>query len=140
MIENNDIILFALMLIQVGFTLFLMVVASLTRFEAVRSGRVALQPVPMAQQKWSDYALKAGIAMNNQFETPILFYVLSLLALFFDDVSFGFLIAAAGYVFARFAHSFVLFFKDHPLNRLFAFGFGVLCLFGQIIILATSLI
>ena len=66
-------------------------------------------------------------AFNNQFEVPLLFYVVTVLYLFlmpYDTLGF---ILAWLFVFSRYVHAYIHLTYNHIIHRLIAFLFGFIC-------------
>ena len=66
-------------------------------------------------------------ALNNQFEIPMLFYVITVLYLFlmpYDTLGFG---LAWLFVFSRYVHAYIHLTYNHIIHRLVAFLFGFIC-------------
>jgi hypothetical protein len=65
---------------QVLLTFVLLTWTGRARFAAARAGRVRLGDLALSGEGWPDDVRKVANNMHNQFETPILFYVLCGLA------------------------------------------------------------
>jgi hypothetical protein len=66
-------------------------------------------------------------AFNNQFEIPLLFYVITVLYLFlmpYDTLGF---VLAWLFVFSRYVHAYIHLTYNHIIHRLVAFLFGFIC-------------
>ncbi len=66
-------------------------------------------------------------AFNNQFELPVLFYVVTTLYLFlmpFDTLGF---VLAWLFVFSRYVHAYIHLSYNHIIHRLIAFLLGFIC-------------
>lgn len=66
--------------VQVLLTLGVMYMLAWRRFGAVRDGAVR-GPVSLREPNWQQNALQAGYNYQNQFDLPVLFYVLTILAM-----------------------------------------------------------
>lgn len=92
------------MLVQVAWTFIVMLRAGRVRFAAVKAGRVG-KAAALDSRAWPDDVLKHGNNMNNQFETPTLFYALVLLALVLGMADVVLAILAWVFVASRVVHT-----------------------------------
>ncbi|MBT8146531.1 MAG: MAPEG family protein [Gammaproteobacteria bacterium] len=72
---NPDLIFFPV-LIQVLLTLFVFIRLGQVKEQAVKRGEVDQTRRALHDDAWPDYVLKVNNNIRNQFETPVLFYVL----------------------------------------------------------------
>ena len=66
---------------QLTLTFVLLFWMSYLRIQAIRHGQVDPTKVSLREPNWPPRATQVGNAFQNQLETPLLFYVLTLLAL-----------------------------------------------------------
>ena len=69
------------MFAQVALTFVLLFWMSVLRLRAVRSGAVKAQQIALREPNWPPRVIQIGNAFHNQLELPMLFYVVTLLAL-----------------------------------------------------------
>src|SRR5690349_5338213 len=93
--------------VEVGLTFFLMFWMAGRRTSAVRRGDVRMGDIALGQQAWPERETKVANAYHNQFQLPVLFYVLTILAIIARKADFLFVIMAWIFVIARIAHVFV---------------------------------
>ncbi len=86
--------------VEVILTFALLFWLSWLRTRDFQSGAVRPQDVALREPKWSARAMQVGYSYSNQFELPVLFYVLTILA---------FVTRHAGLIFVVLAWVFVLF-------------------------------
>jgi hypothetical protein len=122
------------MLAQMGWTFWVMSRAARARFAAVREKRFS-GDVRLSQEGWPPDVRQLSNNMNNQFETPTLFYALGLLALVLDAASLVMALLAWGYVATRLAHSFVHTTTNYIPHRFRIFVAGYFCLAGMTVLL-----
>jgi hypothetical protein len=93
------------------------------RATLVRGGTVQARDVALREPNWPPYVLKVANAAHNQLEIPILFYVLTILAIILRKVDLLFVGLAWLFVLARLAHAYI----HVTSNRIFIRGpvFGV---------------
>ena len=111
-----------LMTFAIGFILAAMRVPPLTR------GEVRPETVSLRQPNWPPRALQVGYSFQNQFEMPVLFYVLTILAIISKHADFLFVVMAWIFVLTRLAHAFVHCTSNNLRARGALFGIGALVL------------
>src|SRR5689334_18727089 len=109
--------------------------ATLTRRGEVRAGDVALR-----QPNWPPHVLKVTNAAHNQIETPVLFYVLTILALITRKADLLFVVLAWIYVAARLAHAYIHVTSNDVLVRGPVFGISLIVLFIMWIIFVIRIL
>jgi hypothetical protein len=121
---------------QVALTFAVFIVMALTRRASIARRRQNLQDLALATEKdWDEPALQASNCYKNQFETPILFYVVTAFALMtrmVDPVLFG---LACLFVATRIVHAIIHIGVNRVAGRGAAFFVGVLVLIAMWIIL-----
>jgi hypothetical protein len=75
------------------------------RFAAVRRGEAGALDVAANPQGWPPRVIQAGNSFNNQFQLPVLFYVLVILALFLHKADFLFVVMSWLFVISRIFHA-----------------------------------
>ena len=127
-------------LVQIAWTLGLLTVLGRARAAAVQRGEVRLREVALSGDAWPDRIKALGNNYANQFETPVLFYVLCGLALY-TGATHGIMVALAWlYVASRIAHTLVHTGSNAVLTRFRAFIVGVAALAGMWIAIVLRLI
>lgn len=94
------------MLAQIAWTFAVMLRAGRVRFAAIKAGRVG-KAAALDPRAWPDDVLKHGNNMNNQFETPTLFYALVLLALVLGFADGVLAVLAWVFVASRVVHTII---------------------------------
>ncbi len=126
------------MLAQMALTFVLMWIAGIARYKSAMSGKVHLRDVRLSNDAWPDRIRQLGNAMDNQFQTPTLFYALCLLAMMMD-VAGSLMVAAAWlYIASRFAHAFVHTHGNRQPMRFLLFGAGTLALMAMAMLIAVA--
>lgn len=122
-----DAALILAVLAQLLFTFAVMVRAGRSRFRAMREGRVK-GDVKLSSAGWPPDVLQRSNNMNNQFETPTLFYALAILGLVIKANGPLFVVLAWAYVAFRVAHMVVHTGSNRLTWRFPLFLAGMLCL------------
>lgn len=93
-------------LAQVLLTLVVLVLMGPARARSMRANRQRLEDMSLAADKdWDEQARKVSNNFKNQFELPVLFYVVCLFALATRMVDMAFFALAWVFVLSRIAHS-----------------------------------
>ena len=111
-----------LMTFMIGFILAGVRAPMLTR------GEVRPEAVSLRQPNWPPRALQLGYSFQNQFELPMLFYVLTILAIISKHADLLFVVMAWIFVLTRLAHATVHCTSNNLRARGSFFGIGALIL------------
>lgn len=87
--------------VQVALTLGLMLLMATRRAKAFRGGLVREENIALREPNWPPPALQAAYSYSNQFELPVLFYVLVILALFTKQADLAFVLLSWVFVTLR---------------------------------------
>jgi hypothetical protein len=120
---NRDLI-FGPVLVQVALTLFVYVVLIRTKIRAMRAGKVDLARRALHNDAWPDDVMQINNNIRNQFELPVLFYVLSLMLWALHAVHWLVLIAASVFVASRVVHVYIHIGTNYVPARRRAFTVG----------------
>ena len=121
--------------VQVGLTFFLLFWTASVRTGAITRGEVKMGDIALGQPAWSERCTKVGNAFRNQFELPVLFYVLVVLALPTHKADLLFVVMSWIFVITRILHAFIHTGINDVRQRFYAFATGAIFgspLFGQI--------
>jgi hypothetical protein len=103
--ESNYI--FAPVIIQVALTLWLYIYLAIAKSRAVKLGEVNEVRRALHDDAWPDSVLKVNNCIRNQFEVPVLFYVLIGILWGIGSIDIYVHIAAWIFVLSRIAHAFI---------------------------------
>lgn len=123
-------LVFLPMLAQILLTVFVFVWLGIAKSKAVKLGQVNLEKRALHTDAWPDHVLKISNNINNQFETPVLFYALVLMLWALNTIDVYAMIFACGFVITRIVHVYVHTGSNIvPLRRrVFTLGFVFLLL------------
>ncbi len=93
--------------VQVALTFVLLFLMAFRRAQAVRSGQTRENEITLRDPNWPPRALQAAYSYGNQFELPLLFYVLTILALFTKQADLAFVLLAWVFVTLRILQALV---------------------------------
>ena len=120
--------------VQVALTFALLIWTGRVRFAAVRAGEVRVGDIALGQRGWPAPVQQVSNTFQNQFELPVLFYVLVALALFTRKADLLFVVMAWVFVLSRLGRAYVYVTSNTMLLRfrIFLIGATVLMLMWAI--------
>lgn len=113
-------------LVQILLTIALYVALAVAKVQAVKAGRVDLERRALHDDAWPDSVIKINNNIRNQFEVPVLFYVLTLLLWQLGDTGWLTLSLAWSFVASRVVHAWIHTGSNYVPARRRVFMFGVL--------------
>jgi hypothetical protein len=113
----------------VALTFALLVWMGIVRFAVVRRREVRVGDIALGQLNWPPRAQQISNCYHNQLQLPVLFYVLTILALFLRKADLLFVVMAWIFVLLRIVHAAIHVTSNHVLRRFQAFAAGALVLF-----------
>ena len=109
--------IFVPVIVQVLMTLLIYVRLIKVKIREVRAGRVDKTRSALHEEAWGDAVLQINNNIRNQFELPVLFYVMAAVLWAMDSVN-GLAIAAAFlFVLSRIAHALIHLGSNYVPNR-----------------------
>ena len=116
--------IFVPVIVQVLMTLLIYVRLIKVKIREVRAGRVDKTRSALHEEAWGDAVLQINNNIRNQFELPVLFYVMTAILWAMDSVN-GLAIAAAFlFVLSRIAHALIHLGSNYVPNRRRTFTVG----------------
>ena len=131
--------IFLPVLAQVFLTLIMFFVLGARRFKAAKAGTVNRRQALLDKQAWPDDVIKVSNNITNQFETPVLFYVLCLVIYNANLAGMAAIALAWLYVASRYAHAYVHAGSNYVPARLGLFLFGCLVLLAMFVLVTWKL-
>lgn len=126
--------------VEVFLTFVLMFWMAGARTSSIRRGEVRIPEIALGQPGWTEYGTKVGNAYHNQFQLPVLFYVLTILAIIARKADLLFVIMAWIFVLSRIAHVFVHTGTNRLPDRFYVFALGAIVLLIMWIIFAVRVL
>ena len=129
-------LIFVPVLVQVLLTLGVYVRLIKVKIAAVKAGQVNRERLPLHEDAWPESVLQINNNIRNQFELPVLFYVMSFAFWALDAVHWAALAAASLFVLSRMAHAYFHLGSNYVPNRRRAFtvGWWVLALMAVLVL------
>jgi hypothetical protein len=126
--------------VLVGLTFALLLWMATARGRALTSREVGFKDIALGQQNWPERATKIGNCFSNQFEIPVLFYILIALALPLRHADFFIVLMSWVFVVTRFAHAGIFVTSNDVRTRSLAWFAGVLVLLAMWIYFALKIL
>jgi len=114
--------------VLIALNLVVAVLLFVERNRVLYSGKLKIRDIALTKEAWPDRAKQLGNAFQNQFEYPILFYVLVAFALITRKADLIFVVLSWVFVVSRILHAYIHITSNRVPRRFFAFIFGVLVL------------
>lgn len=108
---------------QVTLAVILLCGLGLTRQKALKERAVKVADIALDDTPWPPYARQVANCYRNQFELPVIFYVLCLIAFAISKVDSLTLVLAWAFVVTRYIHAFI-----HTTSNVVMFRGGVFIL------------
>jgi hypothetical protein len=135
----NAHLIFGPLLAQMLLTVGMFGLLAARKAQAVRLKQVNLKQAALDHSAWPHEVVKVSNNIANQFETPILFYIVCLVLFQLNAVSAAVLMLAWLYVATRFIHGVVHVRSNRVPIRLRAFAAGLLILLALMVVIFWEL-
>jgi len=126
--------------VQVGLTFALLLWMAGARGKALSSGQTKSREIALGQSNWPERATQIGNCFRNQFELPLLFYVLIALALPLRHADLVIVMLSWVFVVTRFVHAGIFVTSNDVRTRSLAWFAGVLVLFAMWVYFALKIL
>jgi hypothetical protein len=126
--------------VQVGLVFAVLLGMVSLRTHAIGSGETKLRDIALRQPNWPERATAIGNCFANQFEIPVLFYVLIALALPLRHADLIIVMLSWVFVVTRFAHAGIFVTSNDVRTRSLAWFAGVLVLFAMWVYFALKIL
>ena len=126
--------------VLVGLTFALLLWMASARTRAVTSREIGLKDIALGQPNWPTRTNQIGNCFSNQFELPVLFYLLIALALPLRHADLVIVLLSWVFVVTRFAHAGIFVTSNNVQQRSPAWFAGVLVLFAMWLYFALKIL
>ncbi len=123
--------------VQVGLTFLLLFWLGRSRVLALRAGDVRMADVALGERNWPKRILQIQNSYHSQFELPVLFYVLTALALVTRKADLAFVVMAWMFVASRLVHAYIFTTSNRVSQRFVVFLVGAVILMLMWILFAV---
>lgn len=114
--------------VLVALTFALAVWMGVMRNRAVYSGDLKIKDMALTKENWPPRVKQVGNAYQNQYELPVLFYVLVALALITKKADLIFVVLSWLFVLSRLVHAYIHTTSNRVPRRFYAYFFGLVVL------------
>ena len=126
--------------VLVGLTFALLLGMAASRNRAFKAGETSYKDVARGEAKWPARTAQVGDCYSNQFEIPVLFYVLIALALPLRHADLFIVLMSWVFVVTRFFHAGIFVTSNNVRQRGLAWFAGVLVLLAMWIYFALKIL
>jgi len=127
-------------LVQIGLTFALLVWTASSRSRAIRNREVKFADIALREPNWPTRTSQLGNCFSNQFEIPLLFYVLIALALPLRHADLFIVLMSWVFVVTRFLHAGIFVTSNNVGQRGQAWFAGVVVLFAMWVYFALKIL
>jgi len=127
-------------LVQIFLTLIMFVLLGARKTNAMKGGHVDRQKAAINNHAWPQDVVKVSNNIQNQFQTPVLFYVLCVLFFITGGVTLLVLLVSWVFVLTRLIHAYIHVNSNFVPKRFRVFVIGCSCLFVLTGLLAAHLL
>jgi hypothetical protein len=126
--------------VLVGLTFALLLWMAGSRRNALVGGQTKIRDIALGQPNWPTRSTQIGNCFRNQFELPLLFYILIALALPLRHADLVIVLLSWVFVVTRFAHAGIFVSSNDLNHRSLAWFAGVLVLFAMWLYFALKIL
>ena len=120
-------------LAQIFWTFVVLVILFRARKAAFMSGEVKIRDIAVSGEAWPERAKLASANFSNQFESPVLFYALVLIATHVGATGWIMATLAWIYVATRIAHTWIQAGTNRVMNRAKIYFAGIAALLAMLV-------
>jgi hypothetical protein len=114
--------------VQVALTFILLMRLGSGRLRTLSAGKTKVRDIALGESNWPADVTQVGNCFNNQFQLPMLFYVLVVLAPFLHKADLLFVIMSWIFVISRIVHAGVHITSNNVNQRFAAYTVGMVVL------------
>jgi hypothetical protein len=110
------------------------------RIGALKRGEAQVKNIALGEPNWPERAQQIANCYHNQYQIPVLFYVLTVLAIITRHADFLFVVMAWLFVLTRLAHAYIHTGSNYLRHRFNVFLAGVVILLIMWVIFAVRIL
>jgi len=126
--------------VLVGLTFFLLIWMAGARRNALVGGQTRIRDIALGQPNWPERSTQVANCFANQFEIPLLFYVLIAIALPLRRTDLVIVLLSWVFVVTRFVHAGIFVTSNDLNRRSLAWFAGVLVVFAMWVYFALKIL
>lgn len=117
-------------LVQILITVVGFMLLGIRKTKALKTDNVDVKQTALDNDAWPDYVQKVSNNIRNQFQVPVLFYVVCFMLYSLDAVTFTVLSLAWAFVISRIVHAYIHMTSNYVPARfsVFTIGFVIMVL------------
>ena len=136
--SSNQI--FLPVLVQILITISGFLLLGIRKTKALKTNNVDQEKAALDNDAWPDYVLQVSNNIRNQFQVPVLFYVLCILFYSIDAVSTIVLYLAWAFVISRAIHAYIHMNSNFVPARFTVFTIGFVTMIIMVVFAAIALL
>ena len=125
---------------QAMLTFVVAFIMGVKRIRSLKRGELKIRDIALKQPNWTENVTKVSNNYHNQFEIPVLFFVVTIFSFIAQKSTGVFIGLAWAFVLSRIVHSYIHIGTNHVPTRANAFFVGVIILFVMWVILGAQMI
>ena len=114
--------------VLVALTLFLALWMGYERNRVIFSKEVKIKDIALSKEGWPDQAKKVSNSYHNQYELPVLFYILVVIAMIARKADLIFVVLSWVFVISRYVHAYIHTTSNHVPRRFLVYLVGLVTL------------
>jgi hypothetical protein len=126
--------------VLVALTFILIFTLGLSRANVIKRGEVRIPDIALGQRVWPVKQQQISNCYDNQFQMPVLFYVLTILAIITRHADYLFVVLAWVFVATRLVHAYIHCTSNYVRYRFFSFAIGLIVLIAMWAIFAAQIL
>jgi hypothetical protein len=126
--------------VQVALTFALLFWMARARIGAIKGKTTKMADIALGQSNWPTKVQQIGNSYHSQFQVPVLFYVLTILAIITRHADLLFVVMAWLFVITRLVHAYIHTGTNYVPHRFNAFAAGLFILLAMWIIFAARIL
>jgi hypothetical protein len=126
--------------VQVALTFVLLFWMARSRMGALKRREATIGEIALGQPNWPPRVQQIANCYHNQFQLPVLFYVLTIVAIMTRHADLLFVVMAWLFVLTRLVHAYIHTGSNYVRHRFNAFAAGVFILLAMWIIFAVRIL
>ena len=126
--------------VLVALTFILIFTLGMSRANVLKRGEVRIPDIALGQRVWPAKQQQISNCYDNQFQLPVLFYVLTILAIFTKHADYLFVVLAWVFVASRLVHAYIHCTTNYVRYRFLSFAIGLIVLIAMWAIFAAQIL
>jgi hypothetical protein len=126
--------------VLVALTFVLIFTLGMSRSAVLKRGDVKIPDIALGQRVWPARQQQISNCYDNQFQLPVLYYVLTVLAIITRHADYLFVVLAWIFVATRLVHAYIHCTSNYVRLRFFSFAIGLVVLIAMWALFAAQIL